>query len=60
MSEVVPLSPLRLPIPPYPRNLYHRINNYFNKIKKKHELFFFYTFSKLTVNMNSILIYMIY
>ena len=35
MSEVVPLSPLRLPIPPYPRKTII-INNYFTKNKKKH------------------------
>lgn len=36
MNEVVPLSPLRLPIPPYPRNIGFNINNYFTKKKKKH------------------------
>jgi hypothetical protein len=52
MSEVVPLSPLRLPIPPYPLNFVLKVTNYFNIIKKKHELFFFFTFSKLKTNNN--------
>ena len=36
MSEVVPLSPLRLPIPPYPRKTTCIINTYSTKNKKKH------------------------
>ena len=36
MSEVVPLSPLRLPIPPYPLKILVSISNYFTKKKKKH------------------------
>jgi len=40
MSEVVPLSPLRLPIPPYPRKINYEGNFYSTKNKKKTRVVF--------------------
>ena len=40
MSEVVPLSPLRLPIPPYPLKLNYEIHIYSTKNKQKTRVVF--------------------
>jgi hypothetical protein len=51
MSEVVPLSPLRLPIPPYPQFMNNETSLHSTKKEKKDELFFSILSSKLRLEL---------